>query len=59
MAWRTKSGHTSDAGQDSTRRGTEPQTGIHVRKSTEQQLQEGAEYIARCERIRSGDFWSD
>lgn len=59
MAWKTKNGQTSEPGQDAARRGTEPKTGIHVRKSVEQQLAEGRVYIARCERIINGDFWAD
>jgi len=60
MAWRTRDGQTSDRQlEEATRRGTEPRTGIHVRKSVEQQLKEGEEFRARCERIRNGDFWTD
>jgi hypothetical protein len=54
MAWHTKSGQTSNQEHDATRHGTGPQQGIHVRKSTEEQLKEGAELHERWARIRSG-----
>lgn len=60
MAWRTKSGQTSDRELEAaTRRGTEPRTGIHVRKSTEQQLAEGAAIRENLARILAGDLWGD
>lgn len=60
MAWRTKDGRTSDRELETAiRRGTQPRTGIRVRKTTEQQLAEGAAIRENLARILAGDLWGE
>lgn len=58
MAWKTKSGQTSDAGQDATRRGTEPHKGIlRPGDNTKPEVREAMDRVSRtAEALRNGDW---
>jgi hypothetical protein len=58
MAWRTKSGQTSDRDLEAaTRRGTEPQTGIRNRTVERAKVQEQMDRVHRtAEALKRGDW---
>lgn len=60
MAWKTKSGQTSDPGQDAERRGTEPRTGIlKPGDNTSPEVRASMERVSQtAEHLRNGDFYA-
>ncbi len=60
MAWRTKSGQTSDRQLEAaTRRGTEPQKGIRNRKEERAKVQAQMNRVSETAAyLRAGDFHS-
>ena len=58
MAWKTKSGQTSDPGQDAERRGTEPRTGIlKPGDNTKPEVRAAMDRVHRtAEALKAGDW---
>jgi hypothetical protein len=58
MAWKTRSGRTSDPGQDAERRGTEPRTGIlKPGDNTKPEVREAMDRVRdTAQHLRNGDF---